>query len=96
MLTLAGLRAMAHRHDDSQEVEINVKLSNADRRTPVDVKIDLTFGQDEQHRTDLPILQKVGYGVNHRDSDDLGMELQLVRAQTYPKRRSGKVPLGGS
>ena len=87
---LAGLRAMAHRHDDSQEVEINVKLSNADRRTPVDVKIDLTFGQDEQHRTDLPILQKVGYGVNHRDSDDLGMELQLVRAKPIQNEEAAR------
>ena len=79
---LAGLGAMAHRHDDSREIEINVKLKNTDRRAPMDVNIDLTFGQDEQHHTNLPILHRVGYGVTHRDSEDLGMELRLVRASS--------------
>ena len=77
---LAGFRAMVHKHDEGQEVEINVKLKNADLRQPVDLNIDLTFGKDRQHGTDLPVLHKVGYEVNHHDTDDLAMEMRLVRA----------------
>ena len=79
---LAGFRAMAHRHDESREVEINVKLKNANGRAPVDVNIDMTFGHDKQHRPDLPILHKVGYEVKYTDTDDLAMQLRLVRANS--------------
>ena len=44
----------------------------------------MTFGHDKQHRTDLPVLHKVGYEVNHGDTDDLAMELRLVRANSTP------------
>ena len=57
---LAGFRAMAHKHDEGQDVEINVKLKTTSQRVTDDVGIDLTFGKDEQHETDLPALRNVG------------------------------------
>ena len=77
---LAGFRAMVHRHDESREVEINIKLKNASQRISSDVNIDLTFGQDKQHRTDLPTLHKVGYELKYHNTDDPVMELRMVRA----------------
>ena len=79
---LAGFRAMVHRHDETREVQINVKLRNANRRAPADVNIDMTFGHDEHHRTDLPVLHKVGYEVKNGDAHDLAMELRLDRANS--------------
>ena len=79
---LAGFRAMTYKHDETQAVEINVKLRNSVQRQPLDVHIALTFGNDEQHRTDLPALHKVIYGVKHNDSTDLAMRLQLTRTHS--------------
>ena len=75
---LAGFRAMAHRHIEDCEIEITVKLKNSMGRPPGDVGINLVFGKDEQHATDLPVLNGVGFELERSGSPDLGIRLKLI------------------
>ena len=78
---LAGFKAMVHKHDEEQEIEIDIKLSN---RLEEEVSIDLILGKDQQHRTDLPVLNKVGYELKLNDAVALAMQLNLSPGEQSP------------
>ena len=69
---LAGFRAMVHRHDETQEMEIQIRF---DDRTRQSTAIDMAFGKDEQHNTDLPVLRRIGYGLNNQDGSLFSVNL---------------------
>ena len=71
---LAGFKAMVHKHDEDRDFEISLKLSD---RPGEEVDIDLFFGKDRQHLTDLPILNRVGYGRMVNEEIELGIQLKL-------------------
>ena len=71
---LAGFRAMVHRHDEDQRVGINVKLSNTPEE---EFGVDLTFGKDSLHDTDLPALNEVGYELKQNSATQFAIRLQL-------------------
>ena len=75
---LAGFRAMVHKHIEDREVEITVKLKNSMGRPPGEVGINLVFGKDEQHATDLPALNGVGFELKRKGSPDLGIRLKVI------------------
>ena len=78
---LAGFRAMVHKHDEEREVEIDLQFKTQRHRTTEDVSINLTFSKDQQHGTDLPVLQKVGYEVKRADVTNLAIQLRLMKDQ---------------
>ena len=74
---LAGFKAMVHRHNEDDEVEITVSLTN-NRRDGSDeeVHINLTFGKDTQHLTDLPVLARISYELKRWGKTDLLVRLK--------------------
>ena len=76
---LAGFRAMVHRHDEDQRVGINVKLSNTPEE---ELDINLTFGKDLLHATDLPALNEVGYELKQNNGTEFAIRLQLSPTAT--------------
>ena len=74
---LAGFRALVHKHDENQEVEIRIALSDIGTSSDEEVTFDLTFGRDEKFRTDLPALKMAGYELRHDGTADLAIQLKL-------------------
>ena len=68
---------MVHRHNEDDEVEIKVKFwIERGNESSEEVNIKLAFGKDTQHQTDLPVLNKVAYELNHSDTTNLSIRLK--------------------
>ena len=76
---LAGFRAMVHRHDADQRIEIDVKLNSSPE---VELDIALTFGKDFLHATDLPALNEVGYELKQNDATEFAIRLRVDLSAT--------------